>query len=146
MPRKHEEGKTLMELMVVMALAGIIMAMAMPNFLLLKSQADGRSMTQELASELRLARQLAMTRRERIRVVFDLEQQVVTAEYANRGTTYRSYGYASTGIRIDKPSGGTDILFHPSGRTATATTIQLRSRDGRVHKLTVGLTGKVSVL
>jgi type IV fimbrial biogenesis protein FimT len=141
-----QDGKTLMELMIVMALVGILTAMASPNFLHLKSRMDIHSTAQEIASELRLARQIALTQRERIRFVIDLEQQLIAVQFVNRGTTYRTYRYGGTGISIDEPSAGPEIIFHPSGRSATATTIRLRAQDGQVHKLTVGITGRVSVL
>lgn len=141
-----QQGKTMMELMVVTAMVGMVAAMAVPNFLMLQSRMDLYSLTQEIASELRLARQLAMTERDRMRVVFDLDQQVMVAQPVNGRTTSRTYRYGGKGIQIDEPSAGAEILFHPSGRAATPTTIQLRSKDGHVHKLTVGITGRVSVL
>jgi type IV fimbrial biogenesis protein FimT len=141
-----EQGKTLMELMVVTAMIAMVAAMAVPNFLVLHSRMEVQSMTQEIASELRLARQIAMTQRDRIRVVFDLEQQVIAAYQVNRGITARAYRYGGKGIVIEEPSAGPEILFHPSGRSATPTTIQLRGKDGQVHKLTVGMTGRVSIL
>lgn len=141
-----QQGKTMMELMVVMAMVGMVAAMAVPNFLMLQSRMDLYSLTQEIASELRLVRQLAMTERDRMRVVFDLDQQVMVAQLANGRTPSRIYRYGGKGIHLDEPSAGAEILFHPSGRAATPTTIQLRSKDGQVHKLTVGITGRVSVL
>lgn len=142
---RDHEGKTMMELMMVTALVGIVAAMAVPNFLLLQSRMDLYSLTQEMASELRLARQLAMTERNRTRIVFDLDQQVMVAQGVNGRTTSRSYRYGDKGIHVDEPSGGPEILFHPSGRSATPTTIHLRGKDGHVHTLTVGITGRVSV-
>lgn len=86
-----QQGKTMMELMVVMAMVGMVAAMAVPNFLMLQSRMDLYSLTQEIASELRLVRQLAMTERDRMRVVFDLDQQVMVAQRANGRTPSRIY-------------------------------------------------------
>lgn len=136
----------MIELLVVATLVGMVAAMAVPNFLVLQSRMDLYSLTQEIASELRLARQLAMTERDRIRIVFDLDQQILVAQRGNGQPPSRMYRYGGKGVHIDEPSGGTEILFHPSGRSATPTTIQLRGKDGQVHTLTVGITGRVSVL
>lgn len=142
----RQEGKTLMELMVTVAIVGIVTALAGPSFLGLHARVHIRLAGQEIASELRLARQLAMTHRERVRVVFNLDQRVVEAQFANGGETHHTYQYGDKGIVIDEPSAGPEILFHPSGRSATATTIQLRSKEGLIQKLTVGITGRVSIL
>jgi type IV fimbrial biogenesis protein FimT len=141
-----QQGKTLMELMVVTVMIGIVTAMAVPNFLFLQSRMEIQSLTQEVASELRLARQMAMTQRDRIRVVFDFERQEIAAHQVNGGVRSRTYRYGGKGIVIEEPSAGPEILFHPSGRSATPTTIQLRGKDGQMHKLTVGITGRVSIL
>ncbi|TKS58882.1 MAG: hypothetical protein EWM72_02534 [Nitrospira sp.] len=141
-----QDGKTLMELMVVVAIIGIVAAMSGPNFLALNSRMQARCATEEIASELRLARQLAITYRDRVRVVFDIEQQVLEAQFVNGATTHHVYRYGDKGIVIEEPSAGPEILFHPSGRSATATTVQLRSKDGQIQKLTVGITGRVSIL
>jgi type IV fimbrial biogenesis protein FimT len=101
---------------------------------------------EEIASELRLARQLAITRRDRVRVVFDHERQTLVAQFVNDTTIHHTYRYGDKGIVVEESSGGSEILFHPSGRSATATTIQLRGKEGLVQKLTVGLTGRVSIL
>lgn len=141
-----QDGKTLMELMIVGALIGILTCLAIPNFLSWMARAQAASATEEIASELRLARQLAIARRERIRVVFDLEQQRVAVQFVNTNRTDHLYCYGDKGIVIQEPSAGPEILFHPSGRSATATTIHLTGRDGRVRTLTVGMTGRVTIL
>jgi type IV fimbrial biogenesis protein FimT len=141
-----DQGKTMMEILVVTALVGMVAAMAVPNFLMLQSRMNLYILTQEVASELRLARQLAMTERNRIRIVFDLDQQMLMSQAGNGRTPSRIYRYGGKGIQIDEPSGGVEIVFHPSGRSATPTTIHLRGKDGHVHTLTVGITGRVSVL
>lgn len=140
-----QDGTTLMELMVTVAIMGVVAALAAPNFSGLYSRIQMRSVTEEMASELRLARQLAMTHRDRVRVVFDFEQRALEIQFLNGATTRHVYRYADKGVDIEEPSGGPEILFHPSGRSATATTVSLRSREGQVQKLTVGMTGRVSI-
>lgn len=142
----QQDGKTLMELMVVVAIIGTLSGMAVPNFLMLQSRMQTRCVTEEIASELRLARQLAITSRDRVRVVFDLDQQAVAAQFVNGAITHHIYRYGDKGIVIEEPSAGPEIVFHPSGRSATATTIQLRNQQGQVQKLTVSITGRVSIL
>jgi len=141
-----QEGRTLLELMVVVAIIGIVAAMATPNFWALNSRIQARCATEEIASELRLARQLAITHRDRVRVVFDFEQQTLVAQFVNGSAVHHTYRYGDKGIVIEESSAGPEVLFHPSGRSATATTIQLRSKEGLVRKLTVGMTGRVSIL
>ena len=140
------EGKTLMELMVAVAIVGIVSALAVPEFVGLHARIQVRSATEEIASELRLARQLAITHRDRVRVVFNLEQRALEAQFVNSGTTHHVHRYGDKGIVIEEPSAGPEILFHPSGRSATAATIHLRSKEGPIQKLTVGITGRVSIL
>ncbi|HEX6726300.1 MAG TPA: GspH/FimT family pseudopilin [Nitrospira sp.] len=142
----NQEGKTLMELMVVVGIIGMVSIMAVPHFLALHSRTQVRATTEEIASELRLAKQLALTAHDRVRIVIDMEQQVLTTQFVNTATTHHAYHYGGKGIVIDEPTAGTEILFHPSGRSATATTIQLRSKEGQIQKLTVSITGRVSIL
>jgi type IV fimbrial biogenesis protein FimT len=141
----NQEGKSLIEMLMVLTIIGLASALAGPHFLTLASRVQVHSATEEIASELRLARQLALTKRDRVRLVFDLEQRTIVARFVNGGTTHHVYRYEDRGIVIEKPSAGLEILFHPSGRSATATTIQLRGREGQIQKLTVSLTGRVAV-
>ena len=141
-----QEGKTLMELMVVVAIIGMVATMALPHYSLLNSRTQIRCTTEEIASELRLARQLAMTYRDRVRIIVDQEQQALTTQFVNSATTHHIYRYGGKGIVIEEPSAGPEILFHPSGRSASATTIELHSLEGQTQQLTVSITGRVSLL
>ena len=135
-----------MELMVMAAIVGMMVMMAVPSYTVLNSHSQVRCTTEEVASELRFARQLAITNRDRVRIVVDPEQQALTTQFINTGALHHVYHYGGKGIVIDEPSAGPEILFHPSGRSASATTIQLRSRDGQIQQLTVSITGRVSFL
>ncbi len=141
-----QEGKTLMELMVVLAIIGMVATMALPNYSVLNSRTQVRCTTEEIASELRLARQLAMTYRDRVRIIVDREQQALTTQFVNSATTHHMYHYGGKGIVIEEPSAGPEILFHPSGRSASATTLELHSLEGQTQQLTVSITGRVSLL
>lgn len=142
----EQEGKTLTDLMVVAAIIGMVAMLAVPSYSVLNSRTQVRCVTEEIASELRLARQLAMTHRDRVRIVIDLEQQALTTQLVNTATTHHAYHYGGKGIVIEEPSAGPEIVFHPSGRSASATTIQLHSLEGQTQKLTVSITGRVSLL
>jgi type IV fimbrial biogenesis protein FimT len=141
-----QEGKTLMELMVVVAIIGMVATMALPNYSVLNSRTQVRCTTEEIASELRLARQLAMTYRDRVRIIVDREQQALTTQFVNTVSTHHTYHYGGKGIVIEEPSAGPEILFHPSGRSASATTIELHSLEGQTQQLTVSIMGRVSLL
>lgn len=141
-----QDGKTLTELMMVVAIMGMVAMMAAPNYSILSSRTQVRCTTEEVASELRLARQLAMTYRDRVRIIIDLEQQIMTTQFVNTATTHHAYHYEGKGIVIEEPSAGPEVLFHPSGRSASATTIQLHSLEGPTQQLTVSITGRVAIL
>lgn len=142
----EQEGKTLTELMVVAAIIGMVVMLAVPSYSVLNSRTQVHCTTEEIASELRLARQLAMTHRDRVRIVIDREQQTLTTQFVNTATTHHAYHYGGKGIVIEEPSAGPEIVFHPSGRSASATTIELHSLEGQTQKLTVSITGRVSLL
>ena len=141
-----QEGNTLTELMVVVGIVGIVSTMAVPNFMTLNSRTQVRGTAEEIASELRLAKQLAITNHDRVCIFIDMERQELVTQFVNRGITHHVYRYGGKGLVIEEPSAGPEIVFHPSGRSATATTIQLHSQEGQTKKLTVSITGRVSVL
>jgi type IV fimbrial biogenesis protein FimT len=148
MPREfqlQEQGWSLTELLVVLAIIGIIAVLAVPNYQTLTARVQARSATAEIASELRFARQLAMARRERLRVLFDREGRMITLRRADAEGTLHVYQYADKGVVVEEPTAGPELLFHPSGRSATPTTIRVRDSQGRETTFTVSITGRVSI-
>ena len=140
-----DKAGTLAELMTVLAIIGILAAMAVPSYKSMVARAEGRSVAAEIASQLRLARQLAMARRERLLVQFDLMEQCVTSRRADSGEILETYRYGDKAVTIPEPTAGPDVLFHPSGRSATATTITVVDREGKKTMLTVSLTGRITL-
>lgn len=141
-----QEGKTLAELLVVIGIVAIVAGMAVPSFLTFNSRTQLRCAAEEIASELRLAKQLALTYHDRVRIRIDLDQQELLTQFVRSGVTHHVYRYSNKSVIIEEPTAGPEILFHPSGRSATATTVSIRSPEGQSQKLTVSMTGRVSIL
>jgi type IV fimbrial biogenesis protein FimT len=141
-----QEGKTVTELLVVVGIVAIVAGMAVPNFMHLNSRTQVRCAAEEIASELRFAKQLALSNHDRVRVLIDLDQRELVTQFVHTGLTHHVYRYSDKQLVIEEPSAGPEILFHPSGRSATATTIHLHGQAGRSQKLTVSITGRVSIL
>ena len=143
--RSKESGKSLGELMVVVAIIGVMAAMAVPSYQGMTTRVQARNAVAEIASMLRLARQLAMARRERLLVRFDLSGKTVTLRPADTEGLIEIYRYGDKGIALDEPTAGHDLFFHPSGRSASATTIVIHDRQDRRTTVTVSLTGRVVI-
>ncbi len=138
-------GKSLAELLIVAAVVGIVTAMAAPAYQNFHAGLQGRTAAAEIASTLRMARHLAMARRERLLIRFDLLEHTITLRQADAGGVLNVYRYADKGIVLDEPTAGPDLFFHPSGRSASASTIVIHDRDHRRTTVTVSLTGRVVI-
>ena len=143
--QRQEQGWSLTELLTVLAIMGIMAVLAGPSYQAVAARVQARSATIEIASELRLARQLAMARRERLRVVFDREGRTITLRRADAEGILHVYDYAGKGVVVENPTAGPELLFHPSGRSVTPTTIRVRDSQGRETMFTVSITGRVSI-
>ena len=139
------DGFSLIEALTSVAIVGLVSALAIPNLMALHARIQGDVFAQQVSSELRWARQWAMTQRDRVRLVFDPERQAIVAQVGSDRVQHHLLSYQHKGLELDEPSAGPDVVFHPSGRSATATTIQFRSGQGRTHTITVSLTGRVSI-
>ena len=147
MPRElqnREQGWSLTEVLIVLAIMGILSMLAGPSYQTVVARGQARSAITEIASELRLARQLAMARRERLRVIFDREGRTITLRRADVEGILRVYQYADKGVVVEEPTAGPELLFYPSGRSATPTTIRVRDSQGRETTFTLNIIGRVS--
>lgn len=138
-------GKSLTELIIVTAVVGIVTAMAAPTYQSFHTRLQGRTAAAEIASTLRMARQLAMARRERLLLRFDLLERTITLHGGDAATVLHVYSYADKNIVVDEPTAGTDLFFHASGRSASASTIIIHDREHRRTNVTVSLTGRVVI-
>jgi type IV fimbrial biogenesis protein FimT len=141
----REQGWSLTEVLTVLAITGLLAALAWPSYQTMAARVQARSATSEIASELRLARQLAMARRERLRVIFDQEGRTISLRRVGAEAILHVYHYADKGVVLEEPTAGPELLFYPSGRSATPTTIRVRDSQGRETTFTVSITGRVSI-
>lgn len=141
----NERGASLVELCMVVAVVSIVAGVSLPGWAALVAKQQRRAVVMEIASELRMARQLAMARHERIRVVVNAEQSELRTECVDCGMgSLRRYEFAHRGTAIESMSTNPEIMFQPSGRSATATTMVLIDRRKAIHHVTVSITGRVA--
>lgn len=141
----NEQGKSLMEIIIVMAVVVMMTAFTGAGLLAATAKQKGRVVATELANELRAARYLAIMRRERIRVVLEPGTTTMRVETAEApGRLIREYDFRAKGVTVERLSNGADIVFHPSGRAASPTTITLKNRQQERWQLTISLVGRVS--
>lgn len=138
-------GFSLVEALTSVVIVGLVSALAIPNLMALHARVQADVFAKEVASELRWARQWAISKRDRVWLVFDQDRQSIVAQVGNDRVQHHLLSYQQKGLAIDEPSAGPDVVFHPSGRSATATTIQFHNGQGQTHTITVSLTGRVSI-
>jgi type IV fimbrial biogenesis protein FimT len=139
--RRNERGASLVELMIVIGLAGLMAGLAGESFGSAASHYKGKGMATELAAELREARYLALMRGERV-----TGRMAIRTEPADRpNEAIREYSYQGKNVVFDRLPSGPSLLFYPSGRTATPATIILRNSQSERWQITVSLTGRVSL-
>jgi len=144
-PVYGEDGYSLVEWLTVVAIAGMLAALAVPDVLTLSRHLQARLFARELASELRQAKQLAIVQRDRVYLVFDRAERAILAQVGQARVPHHVFSYADRSMELDEPSAGPELMFHPSGRSATATTIRFHHAQGQAGAVTVSLTGRVSI-
>lgn len=143
----NEQGKSLIEIVMVMALVVAMTALTGAGLMAATARQQGKVVATELANELRAARYSAIMRRERIRVVLEPGTTTMRVETAETpGRLIREYDFSAHGVMVERLSNGADIVFHPSGRAASPTTITLKNRQQERRQLTISLVGRVSQL
>ena len=142
----NRQGASLVELIMVLAVMGIIAAMAGESLVAMVLRYQERAVTAKLAAELRAARVLAVEKREKVRVVFEPgTSEIQTRLGSAAGRLLRQYNFRKSGVVVERLSRGSTITFYPSGRSASPTTITLRNGRQERSQLTVSIIGRVTI-
>lgn len=147
-----ERGYSLTELMIVLAITGILGGLASVSFHAQLPHHRLNGAARDLVSDLRWARQLALAERQPVSVILDLDQERYRIERRSEPGIpvgwVRDLGCRRDGSeRIDlvSSSGGRTLTFHPQGTTNAWTTITLSNGSGEQRKITVIATGRVKL-
>lgn len=143
---QKEDGFSLPEVVIVLALIGFVAGLGIEALGGVVARSQGVAAATDVAGELRAARLHATMRRETVRVMFDMTGATLRTEPADApGHILRDLSLQERSVVIEDLSAGPSILFYPSGRVATPTTITLQNRRGERWRLTVTITGRVTI-
>ena len=134
-------GFTLLELTVVMTIAGLLLALSAPRFAALRDAWSVRSAMTDLAATFSLARQTAIARRTPVAVVMDTVAGMVRVRSGSR--SYRSSDLRVTfGVRLS--ANRDSAVYDPRGLGygLSNLTVTIR-RGGLVDTLTMSRLGRV---
>ena len=145
--RTHREsGFTLIEVMLVCAIIGIASALAIPNYVEWKARYDLRQSVTEFATNLNLARVVAMNRNRQVTVTIQvLGSGHIGVDAVAGGTPIfgtQTLNPSVTGL----PSGTTNVVFSSMGlsRAAANQVIPIVNTNGLAYSVSVMPSGKVT--
>ncbi|MBI5745631.1 MAG: GspH/FimT family protein [Nitrospirae bacterium] len=146
---RDNKGFTIIELMIVVAIIGIIAAI---GFVSLTKQIPHYRLNgsvRDLVSDLRWARTLAIASGEKVNLRLDPSNDRYQVEKAlNPGTPIsrvRDLRQDYPGVDLISSSGGNLITFEPRGTTSSWTTIKIGNSSGEEKKITVIVTGRIKI-
>ena len=147
-------GFTLIELLIVLALVGVLTALAVPNLSGLETHLRLQAACRELAGDLRVARQTALFKQTGLTVEFDSSNRRYRLPWGEKALPGRiRFGYPpevqgppSDPQPLDDPDGisfhGNRAAFYADGRNSIGT-LYLTNDQGETRALTLALTGRV---
>lgn len=140
-----------MELIVVLAVIGMIVTMSVPGLVQYSRQVRLKATTRELTALLSLARSKAIGSRAKHAVVFDEEEHEIRMVNLDSGEVNEQKLALPRGISVevlvgDQPAVQRQVIFRPSGGLQGRTTILALSNGSREMEVQVtGVTGSISV-
>ena len=144
--RKNREGGfTLIEIMIAVAIVGIMSALAVPNFREWLARYDLKQSMSEIAGDMSLAKLVAMNRNRQATVTIQMAGSSVQVSGISGGREI--FGTRTLPSRINALPGGTATVNFSSMGLSTVTaaqTIQIQNDRGLIYSLSVLPSGKVT--
>jgi len=159
--REHvtaEEGFTLIEVMVVVAIMGILIAVALPPFVNWRNSLGYRQTARGMTAMLREAKSLAITRNVQQRVVFKPNISIYNPAAGDRASNTQATGW--TPLQTQKTPatvaiGGNDgtsranvsVQFNPNGtlRFSGYSSVTVNTEGGVQYQITMRSSGWMTV-
>lgn len=148
--RRKGSGFTLMEVMVVMAIIGILASISVPNFRNYMIQRRLNGATRQIMSDLMYARMQAVSQNNKFRVIFNGDGKQYTILDDNNDNDNADSGEQTVvkNIQTDYPdvtfSSNNNPIFSPRGTASSLPTITL-TNSGGTKTITVAITGRVKI-
>jgi prepilin-type N-terminal cleavage/methylation domain-containing protein len=148
--KQRESGFTLIELMIIVAIIGVASALGIPDYLEWKARHDLRESVSEFASNLNLARVVAMNRNRRATVTIQLSGGGVVQASGVTGIAPALLeifpAQMMNGSVTGLPGGTTNVAFSSLGLSTAAANqvIQIANARGVVYSVSVLPSGKVT--
>lgn len=140
-------GFSLVELMIVIAIMGILLTMALPSWHRYRLNADLKSAAREIAGDIFTLKQRAVGEQSPYRIIFDLgnhSYQLINVSTGNvvrtRNLTEFGYGITMTGSTFNNDT----INFSTRGTVAPGS-ITLSNTRNSTATVTVNITGRTHV-
>lgn len=140
--RLNERGITFIELMTVVAVIGIMAALAVPSFLSYMPKLKVKAAARDVVSQLRLARSKAVSERRPYGVMFNVSTRSITLFADTDNPVAQTYSTSDSLIDCDTLS--TDInlnsctyanncvVFSSTGAASTSGDLQVVTGDGSI--------------
>lgn len=140
------KGVTLVEIMIVLAIMTILIGMAVPGLTGLQFHYRLVSAARELTSDLRMARQMAITEGQKMIVVLDPQREGYQVERESApGVPVRGVKeFKGLDLVSFSNSNSNNVIeFWPRGTTNDWGTIILQNPKGETRRITIVATGRV---
>jgi prepilin-type N-terminal cleavage/methylation domain-containing protein len=145
MNRNPSRGFTLVEMLIVIAILGIVLGIAAPNFTRYRDNANLKEAARDISSDIQLYKQRAIAENTNYEITFSGNTYDV-----NKGATPvvrgKRIGANNAAIVISSPYPGGKIELETRGTLKPSGELRLKhSRRGSEATITTSLTGRVRV-
>jgi prepilin-type N-terminal cleavage/methylation domain-containing protein len=142
----NKKGYSLIEMLIVIALIGVLLSIAIPSWMRYRQNADLRTAARGIAGDFFNMKQRAVGEAVNYRITFDQENnryQMINTSTAD--TTTRNLSEFGPGIIITHVAFGDDAIDFYTRGTAEAGHIDLQNGIGSTATITVNITGRTYV-
>jgi len=143
--RAGTSGMTLIEVLVAMALFAVLYAIAVPNLQAMRAPYALESATYQVASHLNMARQRAIARNQRYRLVFatgsyHMEREASPSSFVNDSATFAM----PDGVVIGSPN-PSDPIFNSRGMLAANVSVTVSMAGVGTKTVTTNVLGHTTI-